>query len=318
MGLLSWVVVIATAPENQAAWERLLHAPMHVLAGLLGLSALSLFLNGLGFWITFRRLRVIPLGHMQAANAVASALGYLPFKLSIVARAAIHSRRDGVPLLTIGAWLAANAFVALGVLVPMAVVGLWWGEVDALYFVFSLVSVVVTIGALHLVARAFAGEGGLARLQRMAAWTGLRPLARLMRSSAISRLHAGLDTLAHPPTVATASVVRLCDLLVQAARFVVAASALGLPLSFGKAVLAASTFFLVGVLSPAGALGSREGTTTALARVTSLSGLSPSQFATITLTVSATEIVVFLLAGVWGFWHVRRSLRLTGLSRPPH
>jgi len=71
-------------------------------------------------------------------------------------------------------------------------------------------------------------------------------------------MHAGFDMVACPVSSIWASVFRLLDVLAFAGRFVVAAAVLGLPISGNDALLLGSVYFLIGVFSPFGMLGTRE------------------------------------------------------------
>jgi hypothetical protein len=236
-----------------------------------------------------KRLRWVD---VLAVNAVATFLAYFPFKLSIVWRVLVHNRRDGLPVLTIGAWLMSNAAVVLAVLLPPALAGLWRQRVDGVYLAASLGGILVLLLALHGVARWLGGERGLERLRGLLGRRGWR--GRVASSQKFARLHQGLGMLAHAPTLASAAGLRLADLLVQAVRFVVAARAIGETLPAHDAVLIAGVYFLIGVMSPTGAVGAREGGTTGLARV--LPGVNYAAFAGIAIAVSAAEVSVVVVS----------------------
>lgn len=315
LGLLAWVVW--TAFKNRELLERLMHAPPRLLMALFGFSILSLLLNGLAFWITLRPVKRIRLADMQATNAVASALAIPPLKLSVVWRILIHNRRDQVPILTIGAYLAANAVVVLAVVVPMALVGLWRRQVDAMYGIASLAGVLLALGAVHVGTRLFAHEPGLARIQRIAGVLRLRPLDRLLASRAFARLHHALAILSHLPTLLGAAAARTLDILSQSSRFVVAAMAVGVTISFEKAVLVGSVFYLIGVASPAGALGSREGGSTLLADALNLAGTSRAAYAVIILAVSLSEMLVWMVGAGLSLLYIRPGRYFAGAETQP-
>lgn len=296
LALLAWCVHTAWKGGSLERLRGLSAADAWTLAGL---SLLSLTLNGTLFWVTLRPLKRLPWADVLAVNAVATFLAYFPFKLSIVWRVLVHTRRDGVPVLTIGAWLMSNAAVVLAVLLPPALAGLWRQRVDALYVATSLGGILVLLAALHGAATWLGGERGLQRLRRLLGERGWR--GRLAASERFARVHNGLGMLGHAPTLAAAAGLRLADLLVQAVRFVVAAKAIGEVLPAHDAVLIAGAYFLIGVVSPSGAVGAREGGATGLARV--LPGVNYAAFAGIALAVSAAEVVVVVacvaLALVW-------------------
>jgi hypothetical protein len=318
LGLLAWVVSLVLAPDNKEAIERLRQAPPRYGAWLLALSLASLLLNGTTFWIALRPIKKVAYIDMQATHAVAALLFYLPVKVSVLWRLFVHKRRDGLAMLTTGGYLVANGIILLAVLVPMGLVGWWRKGVDWVYVAASMGGVAACAGGAHGFARVFAGPDGLARMRRLGGALRLSLLDRLLHSHFFSRLHRALAVLADPVTVAGAACTRVADVLVQAGRFVVAAGAVGAALSFEKAVLAATSFFLLGIASPAGALGLREGGTTGLAAVTDLSGLSKHTFAVVALTVSATEIVVFLACALVALVRLRSVWTGSEIKRERH
>ncbi len=302
-GLLAWVVSMAV--RNRDLLERLIHAPAHLLLLLFGLSILSLFLNGLSFWITLRPIKVIPLLDMLATNCVASAVALIPGKLSVIWRVLVHNRRDHIPVLTIGSYLLANAVIVLAVVLPLGLVGLWRKGADLTYVLASAGGVLAFAGAAFAFARLFANERGLTRLQSLAAFFRIALLNRTLASPSFAKLHRALAILAHAPTLSGAITVRTADILIQSARFTVVAAALGLSVTYDKAVLAGTTFFLIGVASPTGALGSREGGTTGLAAITDISGLSTDDFAVLILAVGLSEMLVWLVAAAASLLYLR-------------
>jgi hypothetical protein len=83
----------------------------------------------------------------------------------------------------------------------------------------------------------------------------------------------------------------------------VAARAVGEPLRPDQAVIIASAYYLVGVASPAGAVGGREGGATAVARL--LPGVAASGFAVVALGVSAAEMGVYACTLAAAFVYLR-------------
>lgn len=305
LGMLGWCAHMALKEENRAQLERLLDASPASVAALVGLCAATLVFNGLIFWAQIRPVHRLRASDVVATNAIATLLNYLPFKLSVVSRFVIHNRRDGVPVLTIGAWLGAVAvtfFGTVGVVVGAAmlvggVTGTWWALV-----VVGLTAWVIVQWAG---ARVFAGDRGLARVHGLADRFGPEIVGKLMRSGAFVNLHAGLDMLAHPRATGTAVAIRLADMLGQAARLMVAAHVLGETLGWASAIVLAAGHFFIGVVSPFGMLGTREAGTAGLAGLLTLAaGASAAEaeaaaasFAVALLMVTAVEAVVTLGAG---------------------
>ncbi|MBL9002583.1 MAG: flippase-like domain-containing protein [Phycisphaerae bacterium] len=309
LSILAWCISAALSPENRDKLHALSRAPAGLVALLFALSAVSLALNGAMFWTTLLPAKRLPMADVQAVNAAAALLSYLPFKLSIVARFLIHNRRNGVPLLTIGAWLAAVAAVLVATMTPTAAAAAWRQQADTVFALVCVAGMALAYAAVLGGASLFAHEQGLERLHRWAAPLGFSWLDRALRSTWFRRVHVALDMLAHPGTLALSMLLRVADLSVQAARFSVAAACLGTSLEFGVAFLTASMFFLIGVLSPSGALGAREGASTGLAALLAVPGLSGTAFAPIALTVSASEVLVNLTCAVVGGAYLRVTHR---------
>lgn len=316
LGVLGWCAAEALSGKNAAQLDRLGDASPGQIAALIALSGGSLLLNGLIFWALLLPVRRLRVADTLATNALATFLNYLPFKLSAISRVVIHNRRDRVPLLIIGAWFVGIGVTVLTSLGPLLAVSLWRERIDAVWLGTAALGVLAAFGATVLVARTLAGERGLARLHRLIDPLAPAQLQRWLRSDLFVRLHAGLGILASPAGVGAATALRLADTGVQAARFVVAADVVGHELPYSQALLAAAAYFLVGILSPVGMLGLREGAATGLAGA--LAFTSGESFAVITLLVSATESIVNLAGAAIGLAWLRpdRLLRLRGERRP--
>lgn len=252
IGALGWAVKTALKEENRAQLENLQNASAGQVMALVGLSFASVAINGMIFWVVVRPVHRIRMTDVISTNAIATFLAYLPFKMSVVARVAIHRKRDGVPVLTIGAWFAAVGVLMLAVLGPMALMSFVLKEVNVEWWVGVVGSVGVSVGVLILFARFFYGERGVARIASVGV------LKRFTEMDAFSKAHAGFDMIAAPSASLWAGVLRVFDVLAFAGRFVVAAAVLGLPISGGDALLLGSVYFLIGVFSPFGMLGTRE------------------------------------------------------------
>ena len=311
---LAWCVRKALDPENTSRLSRLQEAPGTSVGAILALSILTLVINGLIFWWTLRPIRRLRAADVLAVNALATFLNYLPFKLGALVRAAVHNRRDRVPLPVIGAWFFAVLALILSTIVPLAAVSAWRGVVDTLWFVAGAAGITGAAAATVAAARALRGEAGITRLERLRIFR-LGPIRRVLRSRAWVSLHQGFDIVASVPTVAGVTLLRLADVAVQAARFLVAASILGQPLSVDQAVLVAAAFFLIGVISPTGMLGFREAGAAGLAGA--MAYARTEEFAAVVLLVGATDAVVNLVGAAIGLAWLRpdRWLRApTGAS----
>ncbi|GIK20094.1 MAG: hypothetical protein AMXMBFR77_21920 [Phycisphaerales bacterium] len=310
LALLGWCVRAALSPENREQLARLGDAPAWSVAVLLGLSAASVALNGLAFWSALLPARRLHASDVIATNALATFLNYLPFKLSAISRVVIHNRRDRVPLLTIGGWFGAVLGVMAASLVPLVAASLWRQTVDAAWWAVALLGPIAAGGGLVALARPFADERGLARLHVILDPLAVGPLRRALRSERFAQLHAGVTMLADPRAVAIGVSVRLADVAVQTARFVLAASILGVALPWDHAALVASSYFLISVVSPFGMLGTREAGTVWLAAALGLVGASDATthpLVVVTLFITGTESVVLLASAALAVLWLRRT-----------
>ncbi len=301
--LLVWAVRLALNEENSDQLRHLADAPLLHVAGLFALSVVTIVLNGLIFHQTLAPVRRLRRLDVVAVNALATLLNYLPFKLSIISRVLIHNRRDGVPLGQIAGWLAAVGVSAVIGFGPVALVSIWHPTIDVLWVVASGGGVVL-LGAITLMlARYFGKETGHARLVRISRTLRIPYAGVLFNARLVTEAHQGLDMLSHARTLALVVVLRLVDLGVQAGRFLVAAALLGVEFSPGQAMVFAVVYFFIGVVSPAGMLGLREGGTIAFAALLGMSESQYTAFAPVPLLVTATEAVVaFAMAGVSIAW----------------
>ncbi|MDX2146139.1 MAG: lysylphosphatidylglycerol synthase domain-containing protein [Planctomycetota bacterium] len=301
LGLLAWCGMQAFSPENRAQIEKLRTAPAWMPASVAALSMLSLAWNGLIFWAILKPATArAPAPDVVSVNAIAAFLNYLPFKLSVASRFLIHNRRNGIPLATIAAWLAASAVAMMLVLGPLVVASAWRGRLDTLWFISAGAMIAVAAALTCAVTRVLRGERGLALVQHWAARSPVAPglLSRLARTPTCHHLHSGFAMLSSPRFLALATALRLADVATQAARFVIIGEAVGRTIAWDQATLLSATYFLIGVLSPAGALGMREGGTTWIAKGLDLP--DSEVIAVVTLALGAIDALVILTGAAIG------------------
>jgi len=326
--LLGWCVKAALSPDNREQLAKLSEAGAGEVALLLALSGATLAINGLIFWATLEPVRRLPVLDVLATNALCTFLAYLPFKLGAVTRIAIHNRRDRVPLLTVGAWFGAMLVVMAASYGPIAAASLWRRGVDAAWWCAGLGGAAVLAAGAVMIARPFAGERGLARLHRVLDGLRLPLVGRLSRDERFAQLHSGAAMLACPKAVATTTALRLADIGVLAARFVVAGTIVGVAFGWEEAVLVASAYYLIGVVSPFGLLGAREAGAVWLAGALGLAagtGQSAEAVArsltVLTLFITGTESVVLLAGAAAGVVRLRPDRLLyratQGSAEPP-
>ncbi len=315
LALLGWCVQLALSPENRDQISRLGEAPPQQVVLLIAYGGASMLLNGLLFYVQILPSRRIRHSDIQAVNAIAYLLAFLPFKLSIAARVLFHAKRDRLPLLVIGAWFGAVGAVALIAFGPLMLAGLVSGEVDAVWWSLSIGGVFGATAATIALARVFAGDEGLKRMHALIDRTvPLEPGRRLFRTKWFLELHEGFGMLSHVRIVCLAVALRLLDLGVQVLRFLLACAILGVEIGVSDAVLLATTYFLIGSLSPFGMLGPREAGTTGLAALLSMG----ESFAGVTLFITGTESIAILLGTVCGIgWLGPRSLLKPRASTVP-
>lgn len=311
--LLAYAASIAFSDDNKENLAKLKNASPLSIAALLGLSLISLTINGLIFNITIRPVQRLSIPGNLATNALAAFLAYIPLKLSIFLRLGIHTRRDQVPLARVGGWFASVAFLLLATLGTLTGVCLIHRTIDATWFALAAGSLVVVAATIILIARAFAGERGLARLQSLVPGSAASFPARMVRSERFRQLHSALDMLASPRHVALHMLLRLTDIAVQAARVPIAAAIIGLSLPYGDAFLIAITSFIVGILSPTGPAGARDVT---VIRVCELLHIPEANaFAVVTLVVTSAEVVAYAIGALAGLLFLGPS-RLFIPTRP--
>lgn len=311
LALLGWAVTIALKPENRAHLDELRHASPTQVIMLLCLSLVILLISGLIFWVVLAPARRLRIMDVLATNALATFLAYLPAKLSVILRVAIHNRRDRVPLLTIGAWYIAFTLSMAAAVGALLMSTLLHDTVDLIWAGLSLTFLTIFTVALIVIGRVFGFEKGEARLHKLLDPLTPRRWRHHLRGDRFRELHAGFAMLAHEKALAASVVLRVIDLLAQAARFLIAAQILGIELSFGGAVLLALSYFVIGVIAPSGMLGVREMGTTAVASMASMA--ASESFVSVALLVTASESIVTLaMAGLGLIW-----LRPDRLFTPP-
>ncbi len=267
--LFGWALSLAFSETNQSSWDAMRNADGRIVAALIGLSFLSLVLNGLMFWVTLLPLRRLQPVEVIGVNAIATFLSILPFKVGLATRVLIHHRRDGVRFRFIIAWVAAMGALALATLLPLAAAGLWRKDLDALWWL-TAIGGVILCNVLGIV---------LGRYSTRNLW--------------LARLSMGAHQIVRDVGVVSEHLVlRLVDIAILAGRFIAAATIAGVILPADQAVLVATTYFLLSVLAPAGTLGFREAGVAALGLT---QGLDERALALVALIVSMAEILAAAL-----------------------
>jgi hypothetical protein len=312
VALLIWCVRVVMSDDNKAALEKLQQATSGQIMALLSIAALSIMLNGYIFWATIKPLHKLRLSDTIAVNALATFLSYLPFKISVLTRWVLHYRRDGVPTLTVGTW-----FIVVAALTVVTVAPMWlaFARPDGVGHAWWLV-IAAAIALAHLMgwqaARLLRGDRGMARMKRLGLPEGLA------RKEWFQRLHGGASMAADGHAIWSTTVARVLDIASFGLRFWIAAKVLGVPLTAEEGLLIGLAYFVVGVVSPFGTVGTREAGALAMAVGAGVVSADAEQDALLTgiLLVSVTEAAVGLIgAGFALAWLRADKLLLSRLDR---
>lgn len=325
LGLLGWCVRAALSEENREQLSRLTDADAGQVAMLFALSLATLVINGLLFWVTVRPVHKIPAIDHVAINALSTFLSFLPFKLGTLTRVAINNRRDRVPLLTITAWYGVMLVAIIVAYAPPILASLWRGSLDAWWWTVCLGGAVTGSLVMIVLGRLFEGQRGLARLHAIVDHSRVPLITRFSRTDHFARLHTAAAMSASPTATFGAVGLRLADLAVMSWRFVVAGAIVGISFGWEEAVLAASAYYLIGVASPFGMLGTREAGTVWMVGalgIAAAAGQTPEEVArsltVLTLFITGTESIVLVAGAAAGLAWLRpdKLLRKTPPAEP--
>lgn len=303
LGLLGYCIwLVWSDPKLRESFERLAQVPWWQVAMLVLVSAATIALAGMVFRSVLRPVRRLSMIECIAVNGVCSALSYLPFKASLIFRVLHHRTRDGVPLLTIGAWMAATAGLILVSLAPPVVASLWRGTMDTLWWMTTVGGTIALAALACGMARLLSGDAGLAMILRWSDATRVPLVGRFVRSQSFLRLHSATRMAGDPGVVARVIALRSIDLALAAARFYFAAKFAGVEMSVEQSVLAGATYFFIQGAAPTGVAGVREAGS---------SFVLGAELLPVILIVSAVDAVANLSMGLLG------AARL-GLIGPRH
>ncbi|MEO1009067.1 MAG: lysylphosphatidylglycerol synthase domain-containing protein [Planctomycetota bacterium] len=318
IAMLGYCVQLALSGENRRALQSLSEASPAALLALVGLSAISVMANGLIFWATLAPVRRLAAIDVVATNFLSTFLANLPFKIGLLVRIAIHTRRDRVPLATVMAWMAAvsaTLVMASGALLVAALVRDATGPLTA---PLAVVLMAAGCAAMVFVARRLSGEAGHRRLSRLIARFGGRRAMRMARGDVARQLHAGIDMLADGRWIAVVMLARVLDFAAQSLRMIVAGDLVDVAVRPTNGMIIAGGHYVVGAVSPFGMLGFREGGAVGIAV---LLGYDKDGFAPVSLLASGSEIIATITgAGLAIAWlRLDRILRgkTAGKRRAP-
>ena len=307
LGLLVWCVWLVASDQQRLNEAKRLATSPGTLALLIALSIGVSVCTGMMFWAVFRPVKRLPIADVLAVNAIATLLGNLPFKLSIVARGYLHRTRNGVPVPLIFAWMGASLGVMAIGLLPPIVATLVLKRVDAVWWA-------VVVGGTLLLAAAAVGVGRFASTEwfwgKVNAWGTKCPrtIGRLIAWPGFSDFSRGHEMLGCVPAVGQGVLWRSGAMGFGVWRFVVAAGAVGGAMTVGQCVVADSVYFSIQATAPTGALGAREGGTVAV-----IAAMAGEKLPVVVLAVSAAETAANLLCAGVGLLY----LKLVRPTTPP-
>lgn len=305
--LLIWCVRLVLSEENRDTLLKLKDASAIEIVLLLSVAASSIILNAVIFWATIRPLHKIRLSDMIATNGICTFLSYLPFKVSVIARWLIHGRRDGVPTLTIGTWFLVVVGLMIVTIFPMGLaflrpsgVGWWW---------WLLVGAAIAIAhwIAMLAARWLQGEPGLARMR------AIRVPKKILEHTLVRRLHEGADMAADGHAAWIAGIARVLDVGGFTLRIGIAAAILGVELTIEDTIVIGLAYFISGVVSPFGTVGTREASALVMAHSVGVAAAELQEAALITaiLLVTVTDAMTSFLGAGFGLAWLRADRLLS-------
>jgi hypothetical protein len=290
---LAWLVRDALRGEG---WNEIFdRATPGVIAGLLGCSLLSLFINGAIFWVQLRPVKKESFFVLQAVNCTASLLNYAPIRLGIVSRYVYHMRVDRMSFLFVTSWLFAIAVTLLFVMGSASLASMLHPNIDIWWFLITAVPLVLVISLLPL----------------------------LLNVKIVHKYAKGSERmLCDRKTLTLSLLLRCIDLGAWAGRIWFATHIVDTGLSGGDVLLLAVAAVLVS-LNPLGRLGYREAAVRWLAPVLAAGAFTGEEigtrFAQLALIESGSEAMVVLPFGlISAFWWMSRVRRGHVGEDPPN
>jgi len=281
LALVAWLV--HRAMRDPEVFDRLRAADPRLVVALLLCGVASLVLNGLIFWLAARPIRQLGVVEMQWVNALAAMLNYAPVRLGVFLRLVWALRVDRMRLREVAAWFASVTYT---VIVPLGAA-----------IVASIVTGRLGLGLL-IIASAIVVAGGV-----VAPWVARRPI--------VERRAGGLErVLTSPISLWGSLALRSIDLVLWAARMMLAVEILGMELTLSQSFMLAMAGLAIS-LNPLGRLGFREATVAFIA-ARMLGGEGDDLLARssqLAVVESAGEFIVTVPAGVLAAIMVSRRWR---------
>lgn len=282
-GLL-WLCINAALKLGD--WSSIRQASPLLIAGLVGCTLVSQFVNAAIFWIVARPVHPVGFWEMQWLNLVTSVLNYLPPRLGLIARLAYNYRINRMSVLTIGAWLASIAATMVLVLGCVLLVTLIRPQIDLVWALLLLIALPLAGFALRAISST--------------------PFF-------VSRAR-GMDRMLRNPAALWGAIgLRVIDIAAFSGRMACAAAILGLDLAPRHIVLLALAVIVL-TMNPLGRFGFREWSVMMVSGLLLPTGLDEAQAeamrAQLALVESAGEALVSIpLGALCLIWYGRQWRR---------
>ncbi len=277
IGLLAWIVYNAI---RQGDWSLIAHANPWLVAGILGCTLLSVFLNASIFRLTIQPVKRIPFWDLQRVNVVANMLNYAPVRLGAISRVLYHNRVDGLSLLRIGAWFSLIGYILVLGLASCLLATVARGRIDWIWAGLVVGQLVLGVMAIRFVTN--------------------YPL--------IVRHGRGIHQMvADSRSLWGAVALRMIDLGTYSGRMGMAAAILDIKLSIPE-VLVLALVALAASLIPFGRVGFREFCVAATGhQLSAMAGDAGSNIDLLALVESAGEAIVLIPTGaMFLLWYKKR------------
>lgn len=280
-----WLVSDALQAEG---WDEIFQrASPGVIAGLLGCSLISLFINGTIFWVQLLPVKDGGFWTLQGVNCTASIFNYAPIRIGIISRYIYHMRVDRMSFLLITSWIFAIAIALLFVMGSATLASLLHPNIDIWWLLLTACPLIIVVSLLPL----------------------------LLNHPIVHRFAKGSEQmLANRKVLTLALVLRFIDLGAWAGRIWFATHIVDTGLSGDDILLLAVAAVLVS-LNPLGRIGYREAAVRWLAPLLAGGAFTSeeigSRFTQLAIIESLSEAMVVIpfgvISAIWWINRVRRG-----------
>lgn len=277
LGVLAWCINNAVQSGN---FEHLHAAGWRDTIPLVTCTLISMIANGAIFWALIRPMTPLRLLDLQLINCIVNLLNYAPVRLGLITRVTYHRRVDRLSYPTLVAWYAAFALLYLIMLGSLVAASLIRPQFDFIWCAVLVAFLCVAGAAVWYVSQ---------------------------HHLVTSRLRGADRFLAFPTTIAIAMGLRMIDVAAYIGRLHFSFRLLDTDIRVHDTITLA-LISMIGNLSPAGALGLREGAVTFFGQYLTDPTLAGARSAAI-LVDRAAEAAVFIPLGLGAFVWLVVTLR---------